>query len=197
MFSRHTFVAALLVTLLTPAVARAEGLIIPFFGVNFGGDSGKDFGDAIDSNRFNWGVSIAFMGAGVIGVEADISYSPDFYGKSDIGGSSNLSFMGNMILGVPFGGQRGFGVRPYAVGGIGMIRSEVDAFGDPFKVKENQFGWDFGGGVMVFFGSHAGIRGELRYFRTFDALEILGVSLADEPGDLDFTRGSIGFVFRF
>ena len=83
MFSRATFVTALFVTLLTPSVARAEGLIIPFFGVNFGGDSGKDLGDAADANRFNYGVSVAFMGGGVIGVEADISYSPDFYGKSD------------------------------------------------------------------------------------------------------------------
>ena len=106
MFSRPTLVAALFVMLLTPSVARAEGLIIPFFGANFGGDSGKDLGDAIDAKRFNWGVSLAFMGAGVIGVEADLSYSPDFYGKSDAGGSSSLSFMGNMILGVPFGGQR-------------------------------------------------------------------------------------------
>jgi len=195
--SRPTFVLALFLTLLTPAAARAEGLIIPFFGVNFGGDSGKDFGDAADANRFNWGVSVAFMGAGVIGVEADISYSPDFYGKSDIGGSSNLSFMGNMILGVPFGGQRGFGVRPYAIGGIGMIRSEVNAFGEPFKISENQFGWDFGGGVMMFFGNRVGLRGEVRYFRTFEDFELLGVDLGGSTGAVDFTRGSLGFIFRF
>ena len=125
------------------------------------------------------------MGAGVIGVEADISYSPDFYGKSDVGGSSNLSFMGNMILGVPFGGQQGFGVRPYAIGGIGMIRSEVNAFGEPFKVEENQFGWDFGGGVMMFFGNRVGLRGEVRYFRTFDDFEFLGIEL----GGFDRRRG--------
>jgi len=197
MFLRHTFVAALFVTLLTPSVARAEGLIIPFFGANFGGDSGKDLGDAIDAKRFNWGVSLAFMGAGVIGVEADLSYSPDFYGKSDAGGSSNLSVMGNMILGIPFGGQRGFGVRPYAIGGIGMIRSEVEALGEPFKVEENQFGWDFGGGVMMFFGNRVGLRGEVRYFRTFDEFEVLGIELGGSTGAVDFTRGSLGLIFRF
>ena len=197
MSSPRMLVAALCLLLVTPASARAEGLIIPFFGVNFGGDSGKDFGDAVDSKRFNYGVSIAFMGAGVVGVEADISYSPDFYGKSDLGGSSNLSFMGNLILGIPFGGQQGFGVRPYAIGGIGMIRSEVDAFGDPLKVQENQFGWDFGGGVMMFFGTRVGLRGEIRYFRTFEDLEFLGIGSGDTAGAVDFTRGSLGLIFRF
>lgn len=197
MSSPRMLVATLCLLLVTPASARAEGLIIPFVGANFGGDSGKDFGDAVNSNRFNYGVSIAFMGAGVVGVEADISYSPDFYGKSDLGGSSNLSFMGNLILGIPFGGQQGFGVRPYAIGGIGMIRSEVNAFGEPFKVTENQFGWDFGGGVMVFFGNRVGLRGEVRYFRAFDDFEFLGIDSGDATGAVDFTRGSLGLLFRF
>lgn len=146
MMRRRTLVAALLLLLLTPAGARAEGLIIPFFGANFGGDSGKDFGDAVDAKRFNWGASFAVMGGGVVGFEADIGYSPDFYGKSDLGGSSTLTAMGNLLLAVPFGGRSGFGVRPYAVGGLGMIRSTVDSFGDALKVEENQFAWNFGGG---------------------------------------------------
>ena len=50
---------------------------------------------------------------------------------------------------------------------------------------------------MMFFTSHVGIRGDIRYFRTFEALEIVGINLADEPGNLDFTRGSLGFVVRF
>lgn len=192
MFYNRTVATALFLTLLMPAAARAEGLIIPFVGVNFGGDSGKDFGDAVDSKRLNYGVSFLFMGAGVIGVEGDLSYSPDFYGKSDVGGSSTLSFMGNLVVGVPFGGQRGFGVKPYALGGVGLIRSSVESLDE-----ENQFGWDFGGGVMVFFGNHAGIRGEVRYFRTFSDIDFLGVEVGDEPGAVDFTRGSVGFIYRF
>ncbi len=197
MFSRPTFVAALFLMLLTPAVGRAEGLIVPFFGVNFGGDSGKDLGGAVDASRFNYGVSFAFMGGGVFGVEADIAYSPDFYGKTDAGGSSNLTFMTNLLLGIPFGGQSGFGVRPYAVGGIGVIRSDINSLGDAFNTTENQFGWNFGGGVMVFFGNRVGIRGDLRYLRTFDDFEFLGIDPDESAGAVDFTRGSLGFIFRF
>ncbi len=51
-------------------------MIIPFAGVNFGGDSGKALEDAFDASRFNWGVSFAYMGGGVLGLEADFGYTP-------------------------------------------------------------------------------------------------------------------------
>ena len=62
-----------LFAVLAPAAARADGRIIPFYGVNFGGNSGKALSDAIDAKRFDWGVSFAYMGAGVLGIEADIA----------------------------------------------------------------------------------------------------------------------------
>ena len=176
--------------------ARADGFFIPFIGANFGGDSGADFGDAVDASRFAWGASLGWMGAGVIGVEGDFGYSPDFFGKSDLGGSSVFTATGNILLGIPFGGQKGFGVRPYGLAGIGVMHPEGDAFGTLFA-GENKVSWDFGGGVMLVFGSRVGIRGDVRYFRTFEALDILGIQVEEGPGDLDFTRGSLGFVVRF
>ena len=80
--------------------ARADGLIIPFIGVNFGGDSGAEFGDAADASRFNWGASFAWMGGGVFGFEGDFGYSPDFFGKTDLGGSSVFTATGNLLLGI-------------------------------------------------------------------------------------------------
>ena len=197
----RTIAAALLFLTLTPPVARADGLIIPFFGVNFGGDSGTELSDATDAERFNWGVSFAFMGAGVVGLEGDIGYSPDFFGETDSGGSSVLTMTGNLLIGIPFGGQTGFGIRPYGLVGAGIVRADGEAFEfdehEELDVSENKAAWNFGGGVMMFFGTHVGIRGDVRYFRTFEALEILDVELGEELGDLDFTRGSIGLVFRF
>jgi opacity protein-like surface antigen len=178
------------------SAARADGLIIPFIGINFGGDSDTEFGDAVDASQFNWGASFAWMGGGVIGVEGDFGYSPDFFGKTDLGDSSVFTATANLLLGIPFGGQQGFGLRPYGLAGIGVVHPEGDAFGSLFD-NENKVSWDFGGGVMLFFGSNAGIRADVRYFRTFEALEILDTELEDGPGDLDFTRASLGFVFRF
>jgi len=181
---------------LSPGAARADGLFIPFIGWNFGGDAGGEFGDAVDASRLNWGASLAWMGGGVIGFEGDFAYSPDFFGKTDLGGSSVFTAFGNVLLGVPFGGQKGFGVRPYGLVGIGLVHPDGDAFATQFD-NDNKVGWDFGGGVLLFFSSHVGIRGDIRYFRTFEALDVLGIEIENGPGDLDFTRGSFGFVMRF
>ena len=105
MSSRRSLGVALVLMTMTAAPARADVLLIPFFGVNYGGDSGKNLEDAFDANRFSWGVSLAAMGAGVFGVEADIAYSPDFFGKTDLGGSSVLTAMGNLLTQVRASGE--------------------------------------------------------------------------------------------
>jgi hypothetical protein len=178
-----------------PAPARADGLFIPFFGVNFGGDSGRQFSEAFETNQFNWGASLGWMGGGVFGFEGDFGYSPDFYGNTDNGGSGAFTATANMLLGIPFGGQQGFGVRPYGLVGAGVLSSRSD-FGDP-EIDENNLTWSAGGGLLVFFGTRAGVRFDVRYFRTFDDLEILGIPIVDSAGKVDFTRGSLGFVLRF
>jgi opacity protein-like surface antigen len=194
---RRTIVLSLLLGVLTPAAARADGLIVPFFGVNFGGDTGNELANAIDAERFNWGVSLAYMGGGFLGLELDIAHSPDFYGKTDIGGSSVLTATGNLVVGVPFGGQQGFGVRPYALAGIGVIRSKVDAFGEVLSLDNSNFAWDFGGGAMLFFGNHVGVRGELRYFRTFGDVDFDLIDLIERPRVVEFARASAGLILRF
>src|SRR5262245_17984514 len=194
MFFRRTLAVLVTIIALAPSPARADTLLVPFWGVNFGGDSGKSFSDSFDAKRFNYGASFAFMGAGVFGLEADFSWSPDFFGKTDVGGSSVFTGTGNLILGVPFGGQHGFGIRPYAAVGAGLMRSSAEFEG----VDQNSVTWDFGGGVILFFGTRTGVRFDIRYFRTFDDVELFGVEvIEDQPGKLDFTRTSIGFVVRF
>ena len=195
--TRAIITAALVAITLAPAPARADSLIMPFFGVNFGGDSGKELSEGFDSSQYNFGLSIAFMGGGVFGVEGDLGFSPDFYGKNDAGGSNMLTMTGNLIIGVPFGGQQGFGVRPYGLVGAGLMKSTSDFGTGVAEIDENDLTSSAGGGVLLFFGSSAGLRFDVRYFRTFDDLEILGVPIAQSPGKVDFTRGSLGFVFRF
>ena len=196
MLIRRTVAIGFALMLLTPAGARADGLIVPFAGVNFGGDAGETFGDAVDASRFDWGASFAWMGGGVFGLEADLGYSPDFYGKNDVGGSSVLSLMGNVLLGVPFGGQQGFGIRPYGLVGVGVLRSDLESFDELVGFDDTETAWDFGGGVMIFFTSHVGLRGNVRYFRTFGDVDFGPIETSDSDA-VDYGRGSIGLVFRF
>ena len=133
------------------------------------------------------------MGGGVFGVEGDFGFSPDFYGKTDVGGSNVFTATGNLLIGIPFGGQQGFGIRLYGVVGAGLLKSKSDFGTDVAEIDENDVTWSAGGGVLMFFGNNAGIRFDIRYFRTFNDLEILGVSIAESPGKIDFTRSLAGF----
>src|SRR6185503_19239850 len=142
-------------------------------------NAGESIGDGADAKRFDWGASFAWMGGGVFGVEGDIGYSPDFYGKTDVGGSSVLSLMGNLLVGVPFGGQKGFGVRPYGLVGVGILRSDLKSFDELIGFDDSEAAWDVGGGVMIFFGAHVGIRGDLRYFRTMGGVDFGPIDTSD------------------
>jgi opacity protein-like surface antigen len=153
-------------------------------------------GSALDAKRLDWGASLGWMGAGVFGAELDLGYSPDFYGKNDTGGSSVLSLAGNLLVGVPFGGQNGFGIRPYGLVGIGMLKSDLDSFNEIVGFDDSEISWDFGGGVMMFFNQHVGLRGDIRYFRTFGAVDF-GPIETEDSNAVDYTRGSAGLVFRF
>jgi opacity protein-like surface antigen len=89
------------------------------------------------------------------------------------------------------------GFRPYALVGLGVIRSKVDTFGEALSREESQLAWDFGGGAMFFFGSHVGLRAELRYFRSFGDLEFDFIDLFERRGKVDFARASTGLILRF
>ncbi len=173
------------VALVSATQARADAWVSPWAGVNFGSD--------IDNGRGAFGLDAGGMGAGIFGGEIDFGYSPSFFGTTnDFGHNTVIDLMGNIIIGIPIGGTRGAGVRPYVTGGIGLIRSQIDG-GTAFDVKSsnNDFGFNLGGGVMGFVSDHFGLRGDLRYFRsTNNHLSDLGL------GDLKFWRLSGGLVFR-
>lgn len=195
MFKRAVF-ATLFLLAVVPGRASADTLIVPFWGVNFGGDSGKTFSSAAESKQQTFGASASFFGGGVIGIEADFAYSPDFFGKTDAGGSSVLTMVGNVMLAVPFGGQKGFGVRPYALAGVGLLQSSADFAGLFDEGDHNSLAWNTGAGVLMFFGNSFGVRFDVRFFQTFDDVDTSG-GVIEGPGKVDFTRGSLGFVFRF
>ena len=183
------FLSAIAVVL-APSQARADGFFTPWVG--------SAFGSNIRNGQTTVGVSAGSMGAGIVGGEADFGWSPSFFGnQSDFGHNTVMNLMGNLILGVPVGGQHGAGIRPYVVGGIGLIRTQIDG-GTIAKVSssDNMFGWDAGGGVMGYFADHVGVRGDLRYLRATHQLNT-GVSSIDINGDrLHFWRASIGIVIR-
>jgi hypothetical protein len=187
---RSILFVAVCAVVLAPLPARADGFIVPWVG--------SAFGSNLNNGQTTLGVSAGGMGGGIVGGEADFGWSPTYFGtKSDFGNNTVMNLMGNVILGVPVGGQRGAGVRPYVVAGLGLIRTQIDG-GTIARVSSstNMFGWDAGGGVMGYFSNHVGLRGDLRYLRATSDLRT-GVSSLDLGGNrLHFWRASIGVVIR-
>ncbi len=198
---RKIFVMTALVAVATvaaPARASADWLFTPFIGATFGGSADiAGTGDTFSDNfhrKVNYGAALEWMGGGVFGFGLDFGYSPNFFRDSDTGefGDGNVTtLMANVIIGAPMGG-----VRPYASGGVGLIKQRVDDVGQFFDTIDNSdFGFNAGAGIMGFFSDNVGVRGDIRYFRTVNDTNPDGVDL--QLGSFKFWRGTVGITFKF
>ena len=188
---QHIALASLLLAL-TSVPARADGFIVPFVGFNFGGDSGNCPSlTNCKEKRTNFGVSLGSMGP-AFGFEEDISYAKNFFGETPGAENSVFSLMSNLLIGVGVGP-----VRPYVLGGVGLIRPHVSSLTGSLTglgaTGKNSVGYDIGGGVTGMFGSHVGIRGDLRHFHTLQDMDLL----IFKGQKLDFWRASAGLVLGF
>ena len=185
-----------------PMQARADGFVSPWVGSAFGSGNGIGIGNGVSPSEIKngqttFGVNVGGMGAGIIGGELDFGYSPSFFGdKTLFGNNTVIDVMGNVIVGIPVGGQHGAGIRPYVTGGAGMLRTQIDG-GTIGNVTYSRtgFGWNAGGGVMGYFADHIGLRGDLRYLRAVKETDF-GFATSQNLGSLKFWRASIGVVFR-
>lgn len=200
---RKLLMISALSLVLLPASAQAQSgwFFSPFIGGNFGGNA--DFGDFPDEDdaverRMDFGATLGWNPS-VVGFEFDLGYSPNFF--QDTAGDANFEFgdnnvttlMGNVLLSAP----PGSGVRPYASGGLGLIRASVQSATGLFNdLSTNDLGMNIGGGLNANFNDNVGIRGDVRYFRALQDNEAdndLDLSL----GSFDFWRGSVGLTFRW
>ncbi len=186
-FRRAAF--ALLFALMIAAPARADGFFTPFYGFNFGGDQGEECPALTDCqvHRSDWGVSMGTMN--VVGFEEDLGYSKNFFGDSPNTDNAVLTLMSNLLIGFPSGP-----IRPYGLFGVGLIRPHFTA-GNLVSFENNSFGWDFGGGVNLYFSKSVGVRADLRKFQTFSDLDF-GLGLVQSE-KLNFWRASLGLALKF
>jgi opacity protein-like surface antigen len=187
-------IAAALALTLVPAPARGDWLFTPSLGTTFGADTnGRE--------HFTYGAALGWMGEGIFGWEADLSFTPEFFEGNDDdfdldGGSNVVTAMGNVIIGLPFGGQRDAGFRPYVTAGLGMLQTEARDSADLVRLDNSEFGFNAGVGAMGFFTDHVGIRGDVRYLRSFvDPDEDNEFDI--DVGRFDYWRAAGGITFRW
>src|SRR5262245_45140676 len=128
-------VLAMGIVVTLPSVARADGFVAPYLGINFGGDTTK--------NSTVFGGSLGFIGH-TAGIEADFGYTPSFFGDTTtihVSDGKVATIMGNILI-----GGRHKGASPYLALGAGLIRTNITGVQDAFDIHQtkNNWGGNFG-----------------------------------------------------
>lgn len=171
--------------------AHAQGFISPSLGYNFGGSAGCAAARDCHDKRWNWGGSIGSLGS-IFGRELELTYKGRLLGDSATERSSVTTLMGNFML-----APRIAIVQPYGLIGIGLMRTTLEEKFSTASDSQNQIGWTLGGGVMIFVQRHVGLKGDIRYYHSFQALHLLGFDLGNDSNKIDFGRAALGLVLRF
>lgn len=195
MVAKLARVLSVLGLLFLPNEAAADWLFTPAFGTTFGADS---FG----RENLTYGAALAWVDEEAFGWELDLGYAPDFFEGPAAGlelatGGSVVSFMGNALVGFPVGDGA---FRPYLTGGLGLMQMRVVSDSGLFESNTAEVGWNVGAGAMGFLGGGFGLRGDLRYIRSFQNQApswTRGVDVDVAPGNFDYLRATIGLTFRF
>lgn len=185
--------------LTVPAPAFADLFLAPYAGVKFGGGTSiVDLELAAGKTKTTVGVSAFLLSENIIGYEVVFGYIP-LYFTSDPPlpltkpGSYVIDLMGNVIVSAPPDFTRG-GLRPYMVGGVGMIHAETLDLLDIFQVRRTVPAFDVGVGAIGLLTNNVGVRFDLRYLRSFTNDD---GSLATVGRRISYSRGTIGLVLRF
>ena len=191
-----------------PATARADWQLTPFLGLTFKGDTTLlDHEEATGKVHWSLGGAVTLLGAGPVGVEGLVLYTPGFFQQDnppvidgvvrpDIVESRTLALMGNVVLTTPRDWNE-YGLRPFISGGIGLLYASASATDvlDFLPVKAQLLGYNIGGGAVGSLTTRTGLRFDLRYFSNLKPTD--DTENAIGRVHLSHWTGSVGVFFRF
>lgn len=186
--------AALLVV--SPSRAHAEWQLKPFGGVTFGGSTSfVDLDQVAGKPKLNLGISATWLGE-VLGVEGEVATTSGYFSgdKKLVLRSHVATVGGNVIVAMPRRIAQ-YGLRPYAVAGLGMMHVGFDDNLQALPFSNWLASWDVGAGATGFLSDMVGVNWDVRMIRTLKAEDaVTGVSFA--PERLSFWRATMGFSIR-
>lgn len=182
--------------------ASAEWHFVPMVGMTMlGNTSLLDFEKGTGDRHRHYGASVAFLGNGILGVEALTLWTPSFFDSPNppiefVESSRTLVAMGNIVLTTPRLWTE-YSLRPYVSGGLGLMHASTTAKSEPvagiFPIDINVAAFNIGGGAVGFLSNRTGLRFDFRYHSTLNRS-------ADAPSfgpvHLRYVTASIGLVFR-
>ena len=190
---RFTIIATVVLLLGVAHEGAAQVFINPFVGTTLSSPSTSG-----SSSKVGFGAALGHVGT-IMGFESEFAYYPEVLENSanNLAKNKVLTFSGNTLIGPTIGP-----VKVYGAGGFGDLHLNVTSVSSvlnpsPASVSTNYFTINAGGGLMVFFTEHLGIRGDLRYYRALgfkvDDVQATGLTL----DRFDFWRASIGLAAKF
>jgi hypothetical protein len=195
---RRLSVAFLFFLCALPAQAGADWLVTPFLGASFGAETTFLVFGTGSGRKFALGGSVTLLGSGVFGVEADVGHTPGFYQGDDPLGlvlSSRVTTMsGNVIVAAPLALTRE-SLRPYLVGGLGLLQARSQHAAGLFPVDENLLSLTLGAGALGMITDRVGLRFDVRNIRAVGGAE----GPFERPGAsrLRFWRAATGVALRY
>jgi hypothetical protein len=197
-----------ILTIGVPGVAHAEWQLAPFLGRTFKVDTNIVDLDLTQGNaHWNFGGTVTLIGAGPVGVEGLIVYTPGFFQQEEPPGQSvtqslivssrSLAMMGNVVLTTPRRWNE-YGLRPFLSGGIGLLQVRADDFLDVFPLRANLWGYNIGGGAVGFLTEVVGVRFDVRYFKNLKAIDDPDIPTIDfREGHVRYWTAGVGLVLRY
>jgi opacity protein-like surface antigen len=173
--------------------AAAQGFISPFIGTTLTSPSPKG-----NSSKPGYGVAFGNLGT-IVGFDSEIAYFPEVLDNAAnaIAKSRAFTFSGDTLIWPTIGP-----IKVYGAVGVGDMYVNVTSLSsivipNPANISTNYFTLNVGGGVMAFFTTHLGVRGDLRYFRAygFDISDLQGAGIT--LNHFDFWRASVGLAAKF
>jgi hypothetical protein len=194
---------AIVGALLSSPASAADKQIKPFIAMSFGGRT--TFVDLENEQPVGGGAAPLdrdlALGVGtavlwdIVGLDVDFArQSRDNEAKALSNSITTLT--GNIVLTLPHHLTE-YSLRPYFVGGAGLMRRTVDDFFGAFPQSLNLAAIDLGGGVTGFVTNRVGVSWEVRRFQSFTRNPPPDEALTFGAGKLTFWRASMALVLRY
>jgi hypothetical protein len=169
------------------SAATAQVVVTSFASANLGTTPGFfDLDDAATKVHPGFGLSVAFLTVGWIGIEGETVFTPSAFSGRDLVESSRLvTASGGLVVTTPARWRRA--VRPYVSFGAGVAEIKSADVGRFFVIKSAVPISSASVGTWIWFGQRMGIRGSLRFVRSLRRVE---------SDSLETWQPSIGFSLR-
>jgi hypothetical protein len=191
--------------LAVPQLADAEWHVTPMLGVTFGGRTTLfDPQVAAGKHHVDFGGAVTLLGAGVIGAETIVVFTPGFFetdrtllgtdtSRVQVKTSRTIAMMGNVVFTTPRRWTE-YGLRPFVSGGMGMLQASQTQVTPVLPVHARLGGFNVGGGAIGFLSARTGVRFDLRYYGTLHGTDQgpAAIGLAR----LHYMTASVGLVLR-